>query len=321
MIERTRAGIPDRISLESISVVIPIRNEEQTIRPLYEQLTTVLQSLTGDYEILFLDDGSTDSSAAIMESLWQQDSHVKALQLRRNFGKAAALAVGFAEARGDIVLTLDGDLQDDPQEIPRLVDALREGYDVVSGWKRVRHDPLSKTAPSRLFNWVVSRTTGIHLHDFNCGFKAYRREVVKNVRLYGEMHRFIPVLAHSRGYKVTELPVTHHPRKHGKSKYGIERLLRGFFDLLTILFLTRYLYKPLHFFGALGLLTFLVGFGIDAYLAALWFAGVGIGTRPLLSLGTLLLVIGMQLICTGLIAELMIYLKRDQDNIIGKRLE
>jgi glycosyltransferase involved in cell wall biosynthesis len=321
MIERARGQVPAEQRLETISVVIPVRNEEQTLCALHERLASVLGAQGGDYEILFIDDGSDDGSGQVMERLWQDDKHVRVIQFRRNFGKAAGLAAGFAEAKGDVVITMDADLQDDPDEIPRMVARLREGYDVVSGWKQLRHDPLTKTLPSKLFNWVVARTTGLRLHDFNCGFKAYRHEVIKNLCLYGEMHRFIPVLAHSRGFKVTELPVTHHPRKFGKSKYGIERLLRGFFDLMTVLFLTRYISKPLHLFGTMGLLVFLAGAVINFYLFVLKVQGYAIGHRPLLSLGILLVVVGIQLISTGLIAELVIYLNRREDAVIGRRLE
>lgn len=321
MIQRDREKALGQVNLESISLVTPVHNEEQTLYPLHKQLTSVLSALTGDYEIIFVDDGSTDSSAEIMEDLWRKDSCVKVIQLRRNFGKAAALAAAFTLAKSDIVITIDSDLQDDPDEIPHLVSRLRQGFDVVSGWKQKREDPLSKTLLSRLFNWVVVRTTGLKLHDFNCGFKAYRQEVVKNVRLYGELHRFIPVLAYNQGYKVTELPVKHHPRAFGKSKYGIERLLRGFFDLLTVLFLTRYLKKPLHMFGMIGLLMFLVGAGINTYLAALRVQGYTIETRPLLSLGILLIVVGVQVASTGLIAELIVYFTRSEDNHVGRRLE
>jgi glycosyltransferase involved in cell wall biosynthesis len=324
MIERTHRENTSRAqdaALQSISLVIPIHNEEQSLEMLHQRITTVVEGLTDHYEILFINDGSTDGSASVLERLWRSDKHVKVLQLRRNFGKAAALAVGFEEAKGDIVITMDADLQDDPEEIPRLVACLRDGYDVVSGWKQDRQDPPSKTLPSRLFNWVVSRTTGLKLHDFNCGFKAYRREVVKNVRLYGELHRFIPALAHGQGFRVTELPVKHHPRRFGKSKYGIERLLRGFFDLMTVLFLTRYLKKPLHLFGSIGLLVFVVGMIINFYLVWLKIQGQSIGTRPLLSLGVLMVLVGIQLFCTGLIAELLIYLHQRDEKLIGERFD
>jgi glycosyltransferase involved in cell wall biosynthesis len=321
MIERTRFDAPARLPLESISVVIPVYNEEESLDELHERLSLALSGLTSYYEIIFVDDGSTDGSAQVMERIWQNDSHVRLLHLRRNFGKATALATGFAETHGDIVITMDADLQDDPDELPRLVECLRQGYDVISGWKQQRCDPLSKTAPSRVFNWVVSRTTGLRMHDFNCGLKAYRQEVVKNLRLYGELHRFVPVLAHSQGYRVTELPVTHHPRQWGKSKYGIERLLRGFFDLMTVLFLTRYLHRPLHLFGAMGLLVLMAGLGINAYLSVLWLYGSAIGHRPLLSLGILLVVVGIQLISTGLIAELVIHLNRQEDKVVDRRFE
>jgi glycosyltransferase involved in cell wall biosynthesis len=302
----------------TVSVVIPVLNEEESLDPLYNALTEVMRQVSKEYEVIFVDDGSTDGSAAVLNRLTQTDPRVRVIQQRRNFGKADALSLGFAAARYEVVLTLDADLQDDPTEIPRMIQKLDEGFDVVSGWKRKRHDPIHKTWPSKLFNWTVGKTTGLRLHDFNCGFKAYRSEVVKNLHLYGEMHRFIPALAHGKGFKVAEISVTHHARKFGKSKYGIERLLRGLFDLMTVLFLTRYLSKPLHLFGALGLLILTTGMGINTYLVALKIGGQEIGHRPLLSLGVLLMVVGIQLVCTGLIAELLIYLMRNNNKASGK---
>jgi glycosyltransferase involved in cell wall biosynthesis len=292
-------------SLHTISVVIPMFNEEGSIKILYQELTSVLEDLGTGYEIIFVNDGSTDSSGDIVDALVSGDTRVSALHFRRNFGKAAALAAGFKEARGDIVFTLDADLQDDPNEIPSFLKKIVEGFDLVSGWKYERHDPISKTLPSKLFNKVAASTTGVQLHDFNCGFKAYKREVVENLRLYGELHRYIPALAHHDGFKVTEIKVNHRPRQFGKSKYGIARFTRGLLDLLTVLFITRYTKKPLHLFGSLGLILLVPGFIINTYLLAIWLMGEGIARRPLLTLGVLLMIMGMQFISTGLLGEMI----------------
>jgi glycosyltransferase involved in cell wall biosynthesis len=258
------------------------------------------------YEILFIDDGSRDGSARIIESLAERDPAVGYVRFRRNFGKSAALDAGFRRARGDIVITMDADLQDDPNEVPRLIEALESrNLDLVSGWKQKRHDPLGKTLPSKLFNFTVRTLTGLPLNDFNCGLKAYRAEAVDGLDLYGELHRYIPVLVAWRGFSVGEIAVTHHPRKWGHSKYGIERMAKGFFDLLTVILLTRYRRRPLHLFGWAGLIMFLLGFGCLAYLTVLWFLGTGIGARPLLFLGVLLVTVGVQLISTGLLGEMI----------------
>jgi len=258
------------------------------------------------YEILFIDDGSTDRSFNVLRDLRRVDRHVRAIRFRRNYGKSAALAVGFDRALGSLVITMDADLQDDPAEIPALRRKMEEGYDLVSGWKRVRRDPLSKTIPSRLFNVVVRRMTGIKIHDFNCGLKAYRREVVKHIRVYGELHRFLPVLAHWEGYKVGELAVQHRPRKYGKTKFGAGRFWKGFLDLLTVLFTTRYLRRPLHLFGFWGILTALVGSAIVVWLAIeKIFLGASLSNRPLFLGGILLLIVGIQFVSIGLIGEMI----------------
>jgi len=289
-----------------VSIVIPILNEQDSLRELHRKLTNVLENLNHTYEIVFVDDGSSDGSTQLCRELAEIDTHVVLVELRRNFGKATALQAGFQVAEGEVIITMDGDLQDDPEEIPRFLEALEDGFDLVSGWKRSRQDPLSKTLPSRLFNFVTSRLTKIALRDFNCGFKGYRREVVERLDLYGELHRYIPVLAHAKGFRVGEIPVCHHPRSHGKSKYRFERFLRGAFDLLTILFLSSFQRRPLHLFGLIGLVFVLAGFGIDSYLAALWFVGKGpIGNRPLLILGTLLITLGIQVLIFGLLAEMI----------------
>jgi len=289
----------------AISIVVPLFNEAESLTTLHQEILAALAHETRPWEIIFVDDGSTDDSFAVIERLHQADRRVQAIQFRRNFGKAAALAAGFAAARGDIVITLDADLQDDPAEIPRFMARLDEGYDLVNGWKHPRRDPWTKTWPSGLFNWTTARLSGIHLHDFNCGFKAYRREVTQELDLYGDLYRYIPVLAHWRGFRVTELKVHHRPRCFGRSKYGVSRFLRGFFDLLTVMFITQYTTRPLHLFGWVGLAAFGLGFLINLYLTALWFQGEGIGHRPLLTLGVLLITTGVQFFSFGLLAEML----------------
>jgi len=288
-----------------ISVVVPVHDEERTIALLYDELQSALEQLDQAWEVVFVDDGSTDGSFAALTRLHSAQSNVRVVRLRRNFGKAAALAAGFASAEGDTVVTIDADLQDDPAEIPRLLAKLEEGFDLVSGWKTHRRDPLSRRVPSKIFNWVTGRVSGLRLHDLNCGLKAYRAEVVKDLRLYGELHRFIPVLAHYRGYRIAELPVNHRPREHGRSRYGVERYVRGFLDLLTVSFIGRYRYRPLHLFGGLGLGLGTLGFVILVYLTVLKIGGEAIGRRPLLILGVLLVVVGLQFFSLGLISELI----------------
>ncbi len=292
-----------------ISIVIPILDERENVAALYQKLTTTLISMNvKEYEIVFVDDGSQDGTFEVLETLYTQDKKVKVIRFRRNFGKSAALSAGFAAAHGEVIITLDGDLQDDPTEIPRFLEKMREGYDLVSGWKYPRYDPLSKTLPSRVFNFAVRLTTGLKLHDFNCGFKAYSHEVIKEFRLYGELHRYTPVLAHQKGFRVTEIKVTHHPRRFGRSKYGFRRFARGFFDLLTVLFLGAYTWRPLHLFGWAGMGTFSLGGLINLYLTFLWFKDQGpIGNRPLLMLGVLLMIVGLQFFSMGLLAEMIAY--------------
>jgi dolichol-phosphate mannosyltransferase len=299
-----------------ISVVVPVRNEERSIELLYGELAAALDGAGLEWEVLFVDDGSTDGSFAALTRLHAQHRNVRVVRLRRNFGKAAALTSGFAQASGDVVVTIDGDLQDDPAEIPRLLAKLDEGFDLVSGWKARRRDPWSRRLPSRIFNWVVGRVSGIRLHDMNCGLKAYRAEVARGLRLYGELHRFVPVLAHYRGYRVAELPVNHRPREHGRSRYGFERYLRGFLDLLTVSFMGRYRHRPLHLFGGLGLLLGGLGFAILVYLTVVKALGHAIGQRPLLTLGVLLVVVGMQFLSLGLISELI---TRQHEERVGER--
>lgn len=307
-----------------VSVVIPAYNEAESVALLAVQVDSVLASLGKRYEIVFVDDGSTDDTFVELTRVAESVPSVRAVQFRRNFGKSAALTAGFQEAQGKIILTMDADLQDDPQEIPRFLAALEDGnYDLVSGWKFPRHDPASKTWPSRLFNSVTARVSGVGLHDFNCGFKAYRRQVVDEISIYGELYRYIPVLAHWRGFKVREIKVRHNPRRFGRSKFGFSRFYRGFFDLLTVLFLTRYLRRPLHLFGWLGVLSSTVGGIILVYLTVLWFMGNRpIGDRPLLTLGVLLVTLGIQFLSLGLLAEMLasMLMKRETNYSVRRRL-
>jgi glycosyltransferase involved in cell wall biosynthesis len=289
-----------------LSVIIPLYNEEDSLKELHQQLRTTLSRMNIRYELLFVDDGSTDRSFQVLRDLKRVDKHVKIVRFRRNYGKAAALAVGFEKVNGNIVITMDADLQDDPAEIPALRRKLEEGYDLISGWKKVRHDPITKTLPSRFFNYVTRMLTGIKIHDFNCGLKAYRRDVVKTVKVYGELHRYIPVLAHWEGFRIGELVVQHRARRYGKTKFGLSRLWKGFLDLLTALFTTRFLRRPLHLFGMVGILAALVGLAIDTVLVVEWFMHLtSLGNRPLFVSGFLLIVIGVQFISIGLLGEMI----------------
>jgi dolichol-phosphate mannosyltransferase len=288
-----------------ISVVIPVHDEEHSVEALFGELAEALEPLDQPWEAIFVDDGSADGTFAALTGLHAEQPNVRIVRLRRNFGKAAALQAGFAQAGGDTVVTIDGDLQDDPAEIPRLLAKLDEGFDLVSGWKTRRRDPLTRRVPSKLFNAVTGRVSGLRLHDLNCGLKAYRAEVVRGLRIYGELHRFIPVLAHYRGFRVAELPVNHRPREHGRSRYGVERYVRGFLDLLTVTFMGRYRHRPLHLFGGLGLLLTTVGVVVLVFLTIVKLGGEAIGHRPLLTLGVLLVVVGMQFLSLGLISELI----------------
>jgi len=296
------------VATPEISIIILAFNEEQTLEILIERiLNSFKQAQDKSFEIIFVDDGSTDSSWLILQSLAVRDSRVRGFRLRRNFGKAAALSLGASMANGNILITMDADLQDDPKEISRFLEKIKEGYDLVSGWKRNRRDPLSKTLPSKFFNTVTCLIGGLKLRDFNCGFKAARKEVYQNIPLYGELHRYIPLLAHDLGYRVGEIPVLHHYRAAGKSKYGLERYMRGFLDLLTVLTITRYGRRPGHLFGGLGIICGLVGFLILSYLTGVWFfTDNSIGDRPLLLLGIMLELLSAQLLSFGMLAELVL---------------
>jgi glycosyltransferase involved in cell wall biosynthesis len=287
---------------------VPVHDEEQNLATLHGELDVVFAADTvGSVEFIFVDDGSRDGSWGVLAGLARRDARVRAIRFRRNFGKAAALTAAFQAARGDLVFTLDGDLQDDPAEIPRFVAALDQGFDVVSGWKKKRYDPWHKVYPSRVFNWIVSHLTGCRLHDHNCGFKVYRRQVLQEVGIYGELHRFVPVLAHARGFRVGEIEVRHRKRRHGISKYGFSRFFKGFLDLLTVRFLTRFSQRPLHVLGAIGLGLFGVGSLGMLFLAVLWLdpRNRPIGERPLLFYSIALLLVGVQLVTLGVLAELI----------------
>lgn len=301
--------------MKKLSLVIPLYNERESLEELHGRIGASLASMEVDYEIVFVDDGSTDGSYETLTEIGSRDENVRVIRFLANRGKAAALQAGFDNISGDIVITMDADLQDDPAEIPALVAALDCGFDMVSGWKKDRHDPLSKTLPSRFFNMVVRFFSGLPLHDFNCGLKAYRSEVVRTLRIYGELHRYIPVLARFNGFRVGEIPVCHHPRKHGRSKYGIKRFIEGFLDLLTVILLTRYTAKPLHFFGSAGLVFCFIGAVVNLYIVKLWVAS-GFhniqGRQPLLVGGVFLFLLGVQFISTGLLAELITHSRMER---------
>lgn len=292
-----------------VSVVIPLYNERESIGILYDRLVRVLQDLGVDYEIIFVDDGSTDGSASVLKDIASRDSRVKVIEFRRNFGKSAALASGFRHARGRTIVTMDSDLQDDPEEIPRFLQKLEEGYDLVSGWKFPRQDPFFKRFASKVVNTLTNLVGGTSLHDMNCGFKAYRREVFQTIHLYGELHRYIPLLAYQFGFRIAEIKVKHHPRTFGKSKYNFPKQLAGVLDLATVLFLTRFYRKPLHLLGSFGAVFCGIGLLIYVYLGWLWLGGELIRNRPLLIIGMIMIIVGVQLFFFGLLAERLIYLQ------------
>ncbi len=290
-----------------ISVVIPLFNEEESLPELSflleEELTRFVKNR---WEVIFIDDGSTDQSFNVLKDINKRNHRFKAIRFRRNYGKSAALDIGFGAAKGKYVITMDSDLQDDPAEIPGMIKKLNEGYDLVSGWKKKRYDPITKTLPSKLFNYITSLASGIKLHDFNCGLKAYRKEVIKTVNVYGEMHRYIPALAYWEGFKVTEMVVKHHPRRYGVSKFGVSRFVNGFLDLLTVLLTTKYFKRPLHFFGLIGSLLTLIGLSLNVYLTIEWFLGLTyLSNRPLALFGVALIIVGVQFISTGLLGEML----------------
>ena len=289
----------------AVSVVVPLYNEEENVEILHESLSATMKAI-GDYELVYVDDGSTDGTLRLLEQIQVKDENVVVLSLRRNFGQTAAFAAGFDFARGDVVVTMDGDLQNDPTDIPKLLEAIKE-YDLVSGWRKKRQDNFSRTFPSKMANWLISKVTGVRLHDYGCSLKAYRRDVVKNLKLYGEMHRFIPAVASWYGVRIAEVETIHHPRLRGKSKYGISRTMKVLLDLVTVKFLQSFSTKPIQFFGPLGLFFGFAGMVISLYLtAAKIFKGIDIGGRPLLLLGALLIIVGIQFIGMGLLGEMIV---------------
>ncbi|MCH8829612.1 MAG: glycosyltransferase family 2 protein [Planctomycetes bacterium] len=298
-----------------LSVIVPLLNEEESLRQLHREIVETCDANGIDVEVIFVDDGSTDGSWSVVEELALNDKRVSGIRLRRNFAKAAALTAGMRAASGSLIMMMDADLQDDPAEIPQFLAKLKEGCDIVNGWKQKRLDPWHKVYPSKVFNWLVGRLTGLKLHDHNCGFKLFRAQVVKEIRIYGELHRFIAVLAHARGFRVTEIPIHHRSRQHGKSKYGVRRFLRGFLDLLTVKFITGFGQRPQHLLGAGGLFFLGLGFLGLGFLAVVWmlnnfywgFDYYGpIGTRPLLAYSVAFTVLGAQAVTLGLLAELLV---------------
>ena len=289
-----------------LSVVVPLYNEAESLPELCDQIEQALRGERRPFELIFVDDGSTDDSFAVLKRLHKEKKHVRVIRFRRNFGKSAALSVGFEAARGAYVITMDADLQDDPAEIPGLLEAMGDSFDLISGWKKKRFDPISKTIPSRFFNFVTGKMTGIPIHDFNCGLKAYRSEVIKEINVYGELHRYIPALAHWAGYRVGEKAVRHRARKYGHTKFGISRFFNGFLDLLTVLFNTRYIRRPLHLFGVWGIVSFVFGGIIDLYLSIAWLRGeTSLSNRPLFLVGFFLIIIGIQFVSIGLLGEMI----------------
>ncbi len=303
-----------------ISILIPAFNEAESIGPLVEKIAEVVSGLDRSAEILVIDDGSSDGTDAEVEARIGRVPGLRLIRLRANCGKAAALSLGFAECRGrEAVVTMDADLQDDPEEIGPMLAMLEEGYDLVSGWKRRRHDPWTKTVPSWFFNRATSLVSGIRLHDFNCGFKAYRRSVVDSLEVRGELHRFLPVLAHQAGWKVGEREVRHHPRRHGRSKFGTDRFVNGFLDLLLVVFYSGRYRSPLHVFGRLGVAFLAVGLALNAYMAVIWVVEERLRVRPLLLFGVILVIIGIQFISMGLLAEMIAGVQPKRDLPVQKR--
>ncbi len=295
-----------------LSFIIPVFNEKESLERLYSEILENIENK--DYEIIFIDDGSSDNSFNIMERLAKRDKRVKIIKFRKNFGKSASLQTGFENAKGDIIFTMDADLQDNPTEIPEFIEKIEEGYDLVTGWKKNRKDPISKTIPSKFFNFITSRSFKLKLHDYNCGFKAYKKEVINEIDIYGEMHRYIPAIVHTKGFKVTEIPVEHRPREFGRSKYGVERYLRGFLDLLTVKLLTSFTHSPLYLFGRIGSTFSIIGFLIGLYLTIMKYAfHQPLYNRPLLFLSILLIMVGLQFFSIGLLGELIVNQSRDKN--------
>ncbi|HSP87227.1 MAG TPA: glycosyltransferase family 2 protein [Ignavibacteriaceae bacterium] len=308
----------ENLKFNKASIIIPLLNEEESLVLIANEIRKILKPYEIGFEVFFVDDGSTDNSLKVIKEICRTDKRFKFLSFRKNYGKSAALQVGFKNATGDVVITMDADLQDDPGEIPNLLRKLNEGFDLVSGWKKVRRDPFIKKYSSRFFNFVTRVISGIKIHDFNCGLKAYRKEVIDNVYVYGELHRYIPVLAHWQGYKISEVVVKHHARRYGKTKFGISRFFKGFIDLITVIFTTRYVRRPMHLFGFLGALSFIAGIFVNGYLTYLWVTGGYLSNRPMLFLGILLIIVGVQFFSVGLLGEMFVHNTRSEKEYIIK---
>jgi glycosyltransferase involved in cell wall biosynthesis len=300
------------MSTVGISVVIPALNESESLPNLLAEIEQACRSLQTSWEAIVIDDGSTDKTIGLIEQLSVRHPEVRGIRFRRNFGKSAALAAGIERSTGETIVTIDGDGQDDPADIPALLTQLKRGADLVSGWKRERRDPLSRRIASRVFNRVTAWLTGVSMHDMNCGLKAYRGDCARSLDIYGELHRYVPVLAVQQGWRVAELPVNHRPRRHGSSRFGAERYLRGALDLLTVVFIGRYQYRPLHLFGGIGFAVTAAGVLISIYLTVLKISGEAIGQRPLLFLAILLIVVGIQLLTFGLLAQMTVLTRQDR---------
>jgi len=308
-----------KVSFKKVSIVVPLLNEDESLHHLYNEIRKAVKGISSDYELMFIDDGSTDKSLSVIKELARTDNKIRYFSFRKNYGKSAALQTAFKNVTGDAVITMDADLQDDPGEIVNLLKKLDEGYDMVSGWKKKRYDPIIKKFSSRFFNFITRFFTRVKIHDFNCGLKAYRKEVVQSINVYGELHRYIPVLANWNGFSVSEIVVKHHPRRYGKTKFGISRFFKGFIDLITVIFTTRYIKRPMHAFGFVGLLTAVAGLVISAILTyEKIFKHIGIGNRPLLFLGILLIIVGVQFFAIGLLGEILVHNSHDENEYVIK---
>ena len=306
-------------SFKKVSVVVPLLNEEESLKPLYNEIKKSLKTISSDYEIIFVDDGSTDRSLQVIKELVRFDNKIRYFSFRANYGKSAALQTAFRNVTGDAIITMDADLQDDPAEIPNLLEKLEEGYDLVSGWKKKRYDPFIKKYSSRFFNYVTRLFSKVKIHDFNCGLKSYRRAVVQNINVHGELHRYIPVLAGWKGFAISEIVVKHHPRRYGKTKFGISRFFKGFIDLITVIFTVRYSKRPMHLFGFVGVLAALAGVFISLWLTyEKLFLDRGINNRPIFFLGILLIIVGIQFFAIGLIGELIVHNNQDDKEYVIK---
>lgn len=295
-----------KTEFKKLSLIIPLYNEEESLHPLTNEIRKSLKNINISYEVIFIDDGSDDKSLKIIKEICRTDKRFKFISFRKNYGKSAALQTGFRNVSGDVVITMDADLQDDPNEIHNLIKKLEEGNDLVSGWKKIRHDPFIKKTSSRFFNFVTRIISGIKIHDFNCGLKAYRKEVTDNIKVYGELHRYVPVLAEWQGFRISEITVKHHPRRYGKTKFGTSRFFKGFIDLITVIFATRYIKRPMHLFGFFGAVSFFIGLVVNGYLSILWIIGEPLSNRPMLFLGMLLIIVGVQFFSVGLLGEMLV---------------